>query len=86
MGNVLLKILDWSEVWALLIPLLVLQFRRHQDLLMKPVIVYVWLGFLINIAIDAIMTINIYFPNNYLGNNPLYNICLLYTSSCFPGL
>jgi len=83
MGSFLLKVLDWSEVWALLIPLVVLQFRRHQDVLMKPVIVYVWLGFLINIAIDAIMTINIYFPNDYLGNNPLYNIHSVVRFACF---
>ncbi len=83
MGSFLLKVLDWSEVWALLIPLAVLQFRRQQDIRMKPVIVYVWLGFLINIAIDAIMTINIYFPNDYLGNNPLYNVHSVVRFACF---
>ncbi len=81
--NILLKVLDWSEIWALLFPLAVLQFRRQQDGQMKPVILYIWLGFLINIAIDTIMAINMYFPNDYLSNNLLYNIHSVIRFACF---
>ena len=52
--------LDWSEVWALMIPLSVLLFRRQQPSSLRPVIIYLWLGFLINVAIDIIMAINVY--------------------------
>lgn len=83
MNNLLLKVLDWSEVWALLFPLAVLQFRRQQHREMKPVILYVWLGFLINIAIDTIMAINIYFPNDYLSNNLFYNLHSVVRFACF---
>lgn len=83
MNNILLKVLDWSEIWALLIPLAVLQFRQ-QDKQMKPVILYVWLGFLVNIVIDTIMAINIYFlPNDYLSNNPFYNLHSVIRFACF---
>ena len=66
--------LDWSEVWALMIPLSVLLFRRQQPSSLRPVIIYLWLGLLINIAIDIIMAINVYLDRAALSNNPFYNI------------
>ncbi len=83
MNNFLFKVLDWSEIWALLFPLAVLQFRRQQDRQMKPVILYIWLGFLINIVIDTIMAINMYFPNDYLSNNLFYNLHSVIRFACF---
>ena len=69
----LTDVLDWSEVWALGIPLSVLLFRRNEDRSLRPVIIYVWLAFLINVAIDTIMAINIYFKRDLFSNNFLYN-------------
>jgi hypothetical protein len=84
MNELLLKALDWSEVWALLIPLSILIFRKQQyQPSLKPVIAYIWLGFLINLVIDAIMAINIYFPNDFLSNNPFYNIHSVIRFTCF---
>jgi len=83
MQNIFIKILDWSEVWALIIPLSVLLFRRDQPSSFRPVIVYVWLGFLINVVIDAIMAVNMYFPNDFLSNNFLYNIHSVVRFFCF---
>ena len=75
--------LDWSEVWALVIPLSVLLFRRQQPSSLRPVIVYLWLGFLVNVTIDVIMAINIYLPNNNLSNNPFYNLHSVVRFACF---
>jgi hypothetical protein len=72
--------LDWSEVWALIIPLSVLLFHR-QPASLRPVIMYVWLAFLVNIIIDGIMEINAFFPR--LSNNPLYNIHSVIRFGCF---
>ena len=75
--------LDWSEVWALVIPLSVLLFRRQQPSSLLPVIVYVWLGFLVNAIIDAIMAVNMTLPNSNLTNNPFYNIHSVIRFGCF---
>lgn len=75
--------LDWSEVWALMIPLSVLLFRRQQPSSLRPVIIYLWLGFLINIVIDIIMAINVYLDRAALSNNPLYNIHSVVRFGCF---
>lgn len=83
MKGFLSLLLDWSEVWAILIPLITLQIRRGQPPSLKPVIIYVWLAFLLNLAIDVIMTINIYFKNDFLSNNPLYNVHSVVRFICF---
>lgn len=83
MEQVLQRILDWSEVWALIIPLSILLLRRQQHSTLKPVIVYVWIGFLINVVIDVIMIINIYFTKDYISNNFLYNIHSVVRFICF---
>lgn len=83
MGNILLKILDWSEVWALMFPLLVLSFRRNQPASLRPIIIYLWLAFFINLSIDVIMAINIYSPDSDLSNNPLYNLHSVTRFICF---
>lgn len=83
MGSYLLKVLDWSEVWAPLIPLMVLAFRRNQPASLKPVIIYLVLGFILNLFIDIIMVINIYTTNFSLSNNPIYNIHSVVRFTCF---
>jgi len=83
MGDYFLKVLDWSEVWALMIPLAILLFRRQQPAGLKPIIVYLWLAFFINVAIDVIMAINIYVPGANLSNNPLYNLHSVARFVCF---
>lgn len=83
MKSILMTILDWSEVWALIIPLSVFLFRRQQHPSLKPIIVYVWIGFLINAVIDVLMIINMYFTNDFISNNFLYNIHSLVRFACF---
>ncbi|MEO6230289.1 MAG: hypothetical protein ABJB11_15855 [Ferruginibacter sp.] len=83
MGRYLLIVLDWSEVWALLIPLVVLLLRRRQPVYIRPVIVYLWLALLINAVIDVVMAINIYVPGSALSNNPYYNVHSVLRFACF---
>ena len=84
MNQLLVSALDWSEVWALMIPLSILLFRRQQyHPSLKPVIIYLWLGFLINLVIDVIMGINIYFKQDLFSNNPFYNIHSVVRFTCF---
>ena len=81
MDDFFLKILDWSEVWALLIPLTALLFRREQPATSKPIIVYIWVAFILNLAIDIIMELRTYYPD--WTNNPLYNIHSVVRFTCF---
>lgn len=67
-------IADWSEVWALLIPLGMLWIYPRQPASLKPVILYLWVGLCINLIIDIIMTFKGYFPHWLQSNNPLYNV------------
>jgi hypothetical protein len=83
MVGYLFKALDWSEVWALLIPLGILLFRRPHPATLKPVIIYLWLAFILNLAIDIIIAINIYHHNFDLSNNFLYNIHSVVRFACF---
>ncbi len=83
MNKTLQLILDWSEVWALLIPLFVLVVRGKQPPLLKPVIVYLWLALLFNFIADVIGDFKRYFPAWIQSNNPLYNVHSLVRFACF---
>lgn len=83
MNKYLLQILDFSEVWAMLIPLVALYFRRSQPKYLKPVIAYLWIGLVINIAIDTIMAFWPHFPPWAQSNNFLYNLHSLVRFICF---
>ena len=83
MNTILSSILDWSEVWAPMIPLLVLLFHRRQPDCLKPVIVYLWLALLLNITIDLIWILKKYLPYWLQSNNPVYNIQSVVRLACF---
>jgi len=72
------KILDWSEVWALLIPLAILLWRKNKATYLKPVKIYIITALIINIAIDLIAEYKVKwgFTSDDLlwNNNVLYNI------------
>ncbi len=76
------EIFDWSEVWALFIPLVTLFLKPRQPKYLRPVIWYLWIAILINILSDVISD----FPGRtFLGdsNNPFYNIHSLVRFTCF---
>lgn len=70
----ILKILDWSEVWATLLPIFVLFFKKQCPLL-TPVIAYLWTALMINILCD-LAYIKVFTDNNFLYN--LHSIIRLF--------
>lgn len=79
MGKILKEILDWSEVWALLIPLAILVLKKNKlPFYLKPVQVYIYVALVLNIIIDLISKYKIKWglgPEDLLWNNNfLYNI------------
>lgn len=83
MGRFFYLALDWSEVWALLIPLGVLMFRRKQPETMKPVIIYLFLALFVNLLIDLMLPVKSYLPEWLRTNNPFYNIHSIIRFFCF---
>lgn len=66
---------NWSEAWAPLIPLSILLFIPKQPYYTKPVIVYLFLGFVFNTVSDIIwqrraLGLDLAISNN----NPIYNL------------
>ncbi|MEO8413081.1 MAG: hypothetical protein ABI472_05450 [Ginsengibacter sp.] len=76
-------LLDWSEVWAPLIPLIVLLFRWKQPGFLRPVIIYLVFAFFINLAGDVISDFKPYLPRWLHSNNVLYNIHSIVRFICF---
>ncbi len=78
-------IFDWSEVWALLIPLFFIMFRHKRPALLKPVIIYLWLALTLNIFGDIIGDFKwaFHFPAWLQSNNPLYNLHSVVRFACF---
>ncbi|HSZ34252.1 MAG TPA: hypothetical protein VK772_13135 [Puia sp.] len=83
MPEFLTKILDWSEVWALFIPLLALMLKREQPRFLKPVIVYLWIALVLNFIGDTIGDFKVYLPHWLHSNNVLYNFHSLIRFFCF---
>ncbi len=67
-------LLNWSEVWAPLIPLFFLLFRPPQPRYLKPVIIYLICAFSISLVSDVIADFKRYLPGWMQSNNPLYNV------------
>lgn len=83
MPNILSEIFDWSEVWAPLIPLLVLLKHRRQPSYFKPVIIYLVLAFVVDLTIDAGWKFKSYVPVWLKDNNYLYNVHSIIRFICF---
>lgn len=83
MSKFLQFILDWSEVWAPIIPLIILLFRPRQPHFLKPVIFYLWFALAINLLGDIISDFKIYLPGWLQSNNILYNIHSVMRFICF---
>lgn len=71
------KILDWSEVWAVLIPIIIFYIKKPKEKYLKPVITYLICAFFINLIGDVIEENYYHDPQwivriNY--NQPFYNL------------
>ncbi|MEN9684674.1 MAG: hypothetical protein RLZZ28_460 [Bacteroidota bacterium] len=74
MSKWLYFLLDWSEVWALFLPLTVLFLTRKQPKTLTPVIVYLWVALVLNGLTDLIMVNYNNLPSPFNSNTYLYNI------------
>lgn len=85
MSKIAELIFNWSEVWALLIPLFFLMFRNKQPALITPVVVYLCLAFLLNLFGDIIADFKrpYHFPAWLQSNNPIYNLHSVVRFACF---
>lgn len=77
------EILDWSEVWAPLIPLVVLSFKGKQPRYFTPVIIYLWFALVVDAIIDVGWKFNDCAPGWMHPNNYLYNIHSIGRFICF---
>ncbi len=83
--NPLQLLIDWSEVWALVIPMLILAKKRKQPKHLSPIILYVFIAFFINFYADLI-SIHIFpisFSKYFHENTYLYNIHTIVRFGCF---
>jgi hypothetical protein len=78
-------IFEWSEVWALFIPLFVLVSGNKQSKVLKPIVVYLFLALILNLFSDVIGDYKFIFhlPLWLQSNNPVYNIHSLVRFICF---
>ena len=70
-------LLNWSEIWALLIPLAFSLFKKKQPGYLKPVRIYIWLALLFGIIADLIWRYKVkwgFQEGDFLwSNNFIYN-------------
>ena len=52
MNDFIINFLDWSEVWAPLIPLTILIIRKPSHNWKKPLVIYLIAAFIINFTVD----------------------------------
>jgi hypothetical protein len=85
MGKFFEGILDWSEVWAPLIPLLVLALTPKHRVSSKPILFYLWIALALNVFGDiiAFFKVTYHFPSWLQSNNPIYNIHSIVRFACF---
>ncbi len=81
--DILQEILDWSEVWAPLIPLVILTFKGRQPYYLTPIIIYLWVALIIDSIIDAGWKFEGSVPGWMYPNNYLYNIHSIVRFICF---
>jgi len=76
---------NWPEVWALFIPLAVLLFRKRQPTILRPIVIYLFIAFALNLFADIIADYKrlFHFPQWLQSNNPIYNIHSVARFACF---
>lgn len=83
MGSLLRLLLDWSEVWATVIPIAAFMASRDQPQYMRPVIIYFFIALVLNLTGNIIGDFKRYLPDWMQSNNPLYNLHSVARFICF---
>lgn len=68
------RILQWSEVWSLLIPLTIIFVYRTRVPGMRLVVLYICIAFVLNLAATLISVYRLSLPSSLDNNNILYNL------------
>ncbi len=68
------KIFDYSEVWILLIPLILLYFKKDQPEYLRPIIIYIWVALLLNMLSYAVDVFFELLPKHLRSNTIFYNL------------
>lgn len=76
-------ILNWSEVWALAIPLVVMFLKPRQPAFLKPVIIYTITAFFLNLFGNIIDVAWRRFPDWFNTNTLIYEVHSLFRFACF---
>ena len=78
MHNIIRQLLDWSEVWAFLIPVPFMLIHKKHAGYLKPVRIYIWIAIVLTLAINIIWKFKEDFGlqkgDFWWSNNFLYNI------------
>jgi hypothetical protein len=76
MSEIFKQIIDWLEVWALFIPLIILLLKSKQPGILAPVVIYVFIGLYFNYLSDVSWKgKKLYnFPHWFQSNTYLYNL------------
>lgn len=82
MESIFKEFLDWSEVWAVLIPFIVYIIKKPRQKFLKPVFIYLCVALFLNVLIDLVWKgkhyyeaeFKEYIPRFFWSNNFIYNI------------
>lgn len=75
MNDALQILRNWSEVWALLIPLtFAIYYRKAKIKELHPIHIYLILAFILNLFSTIIFVFHSSLPTNFKNNNILYNL------------
>jgi len=76
--NIMIEVLNtiwkWSEVWALLIPLIILLIFKPKGKSIRPLIIYVYVGFGLNLISTILYVYHYQMPVFLQNNNIYYNL------------
>jgi hypothetical protein len=81
--NWLEYIIDWSEVWILLLPIIAIYRNPGQPVYLKPVLVYLIIALLCNLTCDLMVLFAKSLPPSLRTNTIIYNIHSLTRFICF---
>ena len=76
-------LLDWSEVWALLIPLAAYHVHSSQPAYFKPITLYLWGALILNLLSDVIGDFKPHLPHWLQSNLFLYAVHSIFRFICF---
>lgn len=83
MSKILQVLLDWSEVWGLMIPINAYFKNRRQPDFMNPIVIYIWIALILNLAADGLMFYNQVYEGFTVSNNLIYNLHSIIRFACF---